>query len=95
MTALQKKMKNLEGKNKYLEEKVLDLEAHSHRSNVRLVNLPEGAEGKDTCGFLESWIPEALELTQLQGAITVERAHRLGPRSQRQTDVTSWNCRGL
>ena len=86
VTTLQKKVKTLEGKNKYLEEKVVDLEARSRRSNVRLVNLPEGAEGEDTCGFLESWIPEALELQTLRGKITVERAHRLGPRRQHKTD---------
>lgn len=86
VTMLRKKVKNLEGKNKDLEEKVLDLEARSRRSNVRLVNLPEGAEGEDTCGFLENWIPEALELQQLRGKITVERAHRLGPRRQHKTD---------
>lgn len=86
VTTLQKKVKNLEGKNKDLEEKVSDLEARSRRSNVRLVNLPEGAEGEDTCGFLESWIPEALELQPLRGKITVERAHRLGPRRQHRTD---------
>lgn len=85
VTTLQKKVKNLEEKNKDLEEKVLDLEARSRRSNVRLVNLPEGAEGEDTCGFLESWIPEVLEQQQLQGKFTVERAHRLGPRRQHKT----------
>ncbi len=58
----------------------------SRRSNVRLVNLSEGAEGEDTCSFLESWIPEALELAPLRGKITVERAHRLGPRRQHQTN---------
>lgn len=67
---------------------MLDLEARSRRSNVRLVNLPEGAEGEDTCGFLESWIPEVLELQSLRGKITVERAHRLGPRRQHKTDST-------
>lgn len=86
VATLQKKVKNLEGKNKDLEEKVSDLEARSRRSNVRLVNLPESVEGDDTCGFLESWIPEALELPQLQGKLAVERAHRLGPRRQHKTD---------
>lgn len=79
-------MKKLEGKNKGLKEKVLDLEARSHCSNVRLFKLPEGVEGEDTCGFLESWIPEALELAPLQGTITVERAHRLGLRRQLETN---------
>lgn len=80
VSELQAKVKSLEGRNKTLEEKVLDLEARSRRSNVRLVNLPEGAEASDVCGFLESWIPEALDLAPLRGKLTIERAHRLGPR---------------
>ncbi|TWW57381.1 hypothetical protein D4764_07G0001000 [Takifugu flavidus] len=35
---------------------------------------------------VDSWRPEVLELQQLQGKITVERAHRLGPRRQHKTD---------
>ena len=85
VTELQVKIKSLEGKNKTLEEKVLDLEARSRRSNVRLVNLPEGAEGSDACGFLESWIPEALDLMPLRAKLTIERAHRLGPRRDHTT----------
>lgn len=88
VTELQAKIKSLEGKNKTLEEKVLDLEAQSRRSNVRLVNLPEGAEGTDVCGFLERWIPEALELAPLRGMFTIERAHRLGPRRDHTTKST-------
>ncbi|RVE58376.1 hypothetical protein OJAV_G00209010 [Oryzias javanicus] len=83
VTELYGRMKRLEGKNKELEDKVLDLEARSRRSNVRLVGLPEGAEGSDICGFLEGWIPEVLELGSLRGKLAVERAHRLGPPRER------------
>lgn len=41
----------LQEKDKGLEEKILDLEARSRCSMIRLVNLPEGAEDGDTCGF--------------------------------------------
>ncbi|KAK7906675.1 hypothetical protein WMY93_015287 [Mugilogobius chulae] len=83
---LQNKVKCLEKNNKYLEEKVLDLETRSRGSNVRLVNLPEGAEANDVYGFLESWIPEALELGPLRKNLTVEKAHRLGQRNGRTAD---------
>lgn len=63
-----------------MEEKVLDLEGRSRCSNLRLVNLPEGAEGEDA--FLESWIPEVLQLAPLRTKLTVERAHRIGPRTE-------------
>ncbi|KAF0044835.1 hypothetical protein F2P81_003993 [Scophthalmus maximus] len=82
---LQTKVQSLEGKNKDLEEKILDLEARSRHSNLRLLNLPEGAEGEDACTFLESWIVEALELAPLRAKVTMERAHRIG----RKTDTNS------
>lgn len=82
ITSLQATVKTLENKKKDLEEKVLDLEARSRRSNLRLVNLPEGAEGKDACAFLESWLPEPLNLAPLRTSLVLERAHRIGPKSQ-------------
>ncbi|KAI2644157.1 LINE-1 type transposase domain-containing protein 1 [Labeo rohita] len=72
ITTLEAKVRTLENNNKDLEDKVLDLEARSRRSNLRLVNLPEGAEGEDACVFLENWLPEVLNL---------ERAHRVGQKS--------------
>ena len=77
--------KLLKKKNKAREEKVLDLEARSRRSNLRLVNLPEGAEGEDACAFLENWLPEALNLAPLRTALIVERAHQVGLRSSSNT----------
>ncbi len=44
-----------------LTEKMTDIEDRSRRNNVRLVGLPEGAEGSDVAGFLRvnlsMWIP--------------------------------------
>lgn len=60
--SLQTKVQVLENKKKDLEVKLLDLETRSRRSNLRLINLLEGAEGDDTCAFLESWLPDTLEL---------------------------------
>lgn len=48
---------------------------------MRLVNLPEGAEGDDACAFLESWLPDALEMPLGRTKLMVERAHRIGPRA--------------
>lgn len=85
ITSLQARVQALENKNKDLEEKVLDLETRSRRSNLRLVNLPEGAEGEDACAFLESWLPEALNLGPLRTALTLERAHRVGQKGTSNT----------
>ncbi len=35
-----------------LTEKMTDIEDRSRRNNIRLVGLPEGAEGSDAAGFL-------------------------------------------
>ncbi|KAK5602503.1 hypothetical protein CRENBAI_010368 [Crenichthys baileyi] len=51
-TSLQARVQALEN-NKELEGKVRDLKTRSRRSNQRLVNLPEGAEGEDAYAFLE------------------------------------------
>ncbi len=53
-----------------------DMEDRSRRNNVRLVGLPEGAEGSNVAGFLRvnlsKWIPS------LKGRnIEIDRAHRV------------------
>ncbi len=59
-----------------LTEKMTDMEDRSRRNNVRLVGLPEGAEGSNAAGFhrvnLSKWIPS------LKGRdIEIDRAHRV------------------
>ncbi len=76
---LQAKVNKLESKNKNLEDKLVDLETRSRLNNLRLVGLPEGAEGQDPCSFLEKWIPEVLNAVMLQSSGIIERAHRIGP----------------
>lgn len=56
------------------------METRSRLNNVRLVNLPEGAEGPDPCSFLENWAPGVLDLTPLRCLIVMERALRIGPK---------------
>lgn len=76
--ALKTTVQKLELQNKNLEDKLLDLEARFRLNNVRLINLPEGAEEKDPAAFLKRWIPEALGAA-LQSTMVLERAHRIGP----------------
>ncbi len=59
-----------------LTEMVTDIKDRIRRNNVRLVGLPEGAEGSDVAGFLRfnlsKWIPS------LKGRnIEIDRAHRV------------------
>uniref|UniRef100_A0A3B5MDP6 L1 transposable element RRM domain-containing protein n=1 Tax=Xiphophorus couchianus TaxID=32473 RepID=A0A3B5MDP6_9TELE len=83
------KVKSLEEMKKLMEEKIVDMKMRSRLNNLRLVNLPEGVEGSDACGFLESWLPEVLELPALRNPLILERAHRV----VFFTCGTSKNCR--
>lgn len=65
---------------KLLEKKMIDLEMRSRLNNLRLVGIPENSEGSDMCGFLENWLPDALDLNPLRSPLVLERAHRVGPR---------------
>ena len=76
---LKAKVEKLEGRNRVLEDKIVDMETRSRSNNVRLVNLPEGAESPDPCAFFESWLPDALDL-HLRVPLVLERAHRIGPK---------------
>lgn len=46
VTNLKTKVQKMESQNKSMENKLLDLEARFRLNNVRLINLPKGAEEK-------------------------------------------------
>lgn len=60
-----------------LTEKVDDLENRDRRSNLRVIGLPENAEGRDVESFLEKWIPEVLGPENFPTPLVIERAHRI------------------
>uniref|UniRef100_A0A672K4J5 L1 transposable element RRM domain-containing protein n=1 Tax=Sinocyclocheilus grahami TaxID=75366 RepID=A0A672K4J5_SINGR len=67
---------NLRKQLEQLTDRVTSMEDRSRRNNVRLVGLPDGAEGSDAAGFLTAnlskWIPA------LKGCdIEIEWAHRV------------------
>lgn len=47
-------VRNLEKKNKEMEDKVIDFEAGSRRANLELIKFPENAEGSNGCAVLET-----------------------------------------
>ncbi len=59
-----------------LTEKMTDMEDRSRRNNVRLVGLPEGAEGSDAAGFLRvnlsKWIPSLKDRCSCNAGISTE-----------------------
>ncbi|KAK1893765.1 Coiled-coil domain containing protein 54 [Dissostichus eleginoides] len=81
VVSLQRRAESLEEQVAKLTSKLDSSENRSRISNLRLVNLPEAAEGKDICAFLESWLPDALRLAPPASPIAIERAHWLsGPK---------------
>ncbi len=59
-----------------LTEKMTDIEDRSRRNNVRLVGLPEGAEGSDVAGFLRVNLSKCIP--SLKGRnIEIDQAHRV------------------
>ncbi|ROI15281.1 LINE-1 retrotransposable element ORF1 protein [Anabarilius grahami] len=88
VSELQNTVDTLQQQVKLFGVKLEDQENRSRRNNVRLVGLPEGAEGSDTVGFLERWLPEVLGPESFTNPITIERAHRLQERRDRNAPRT-------
>uniref|UniRef100_H3A6R1 L1 transposable element RRM domain-containing protein n=1 Tax=Latimeria chalumnae TaxID=7897 RepID=H3A6R1_LATCH len=59
-----------------LREKCDDLENRARRSNLRIVGLPEGIEGRDPISFVEKLLVEVLGEETFPGRVKIERAHR-------------------
>uniref|UniRef100_H3A1K8 L1 transposable element RRM domain-containing protein n=1 Tax=Latimeria chalumnae TaxID=7897 RepID=H3A1K8_LATCH len=60
----------------WLREKCDDLENRAWRSNLRIVGLPEGTEGRDPVTFVEKLLVEVLGEATFPGRVEIERAHR-------------------
>ncbi|CAI5691467.1 unnamed protein product [Oreochromis niloticus] len=62
------------------ENKLLDHEGRSRRENLRIYNVPEGAEGSSMMDFVEKLLRDTLEINPT-AELDIERAHRaLAPR---------------
>lgn len=70
------KIKELEKMVSELSERADDLENRGRRKNIRIVGLPEGAEGEDPTRFFETWLPKLLHMDTKSGRVKLERAHR-------------------
>ena len=72
------RVKSLESQNKHLLDRVEDLENRLRRSNLRIVNIPEGSEsGKEPKQFMAHFLMEALGEI-FTSPPTIARAHRTG-----------------
>lgn len=62
---------------KHLESRAEDAENRNRRNNLRIIGLPEGAEGKDTTLFTEQLLQSLLPRATFSPQFVVERAHRI------------------
>lgn len=57
-----------------------DFENRLRRNNVRLIGVPEKAEGSNPGDFFEQWLAQAIGREKLSPLYAVERAHRVPTR---------------
>lgn len=67
-------------KHKETAERVEDMENRLRRSNIRIVGMPEKAEGKNPTDFIEAWLADTFGKNNLTPFFSVERAHRVPSR---------------
>lgn len=60
-----------------LQHKAIDAEDRQRRNNIRVVGLPEGAEGDKPAQFAELFFKELLSIQDMPTTYVVERAHRV------------------
>ncbi|KAI4894558.1 hypothetical protein NFI96_004454 [Prochilodus magdalenae] len=79
--SLESALKKMEGVNTALQQKIEDLEGRSRRNNIRIIGVPEGAEGKRPTDFVAELLPKLLGEENFNLPLVVDRAHRsLQPR---------------
>lgn len=60
-----------------LQHKAIDAEDHQRRNIIRVVGLPEGAEGDRPAQFSEHFFKQLLAMPDMPPTYVVERAHRV------------------
>lgn len=73
ITALQRQVKRLNSEMEKLVSKCEDLEGRSRRHNIRIIGIPEGAEGSTPRDFVAGLLQELLSL---EAKPLIDRAHR-------------------
>lgn len=77
VSTLQKQVAELQKQVTSLTVKTEDQEKRSRRNNLRLINLLEGAEGRDAVTFLEKWLLETFGSDCFPYPLFIEQAHHL------------------
>uniref|UniRef100_A0A672ZD18 L1 transposable element RRM domain-containing protein n=1 Tax=Sphaeramia orbicularis TaxID=375764 RepID=A0A672ZD18_9TELE len=61
---------------KILTDRAEDSENRSHRDNIRIIGLKEGAEENQAIKFFGNWLPDTLGLETKRGSIKIDWVHR-------------------
>ncbi|KAK7886408.1 hypothetical protein WMY93_026029 [Mugilogobius chulae] len=76
LSSLEARVKTLEKQNSYLADRVEDAENRSRASNIRLIRVPEGSEGRDMIGFVGQFLNQLFGHDKFTSPPVIERAHR-------------------
>lgn len=74
--SLEAALKGLEKANATMQLKIEDLEGRSRRNNIRIIGIPEGAEGTRPTDFVADLLPKLLGEDNFSLPLLVDRAHR-------------------
>lgn len=77
ISVMQKTVQTMENHFELLNSRIEDLENRNRPCNLRLVNLPEKAEGSNAVRFLEEWLLDVFGAS-LTSPLIIDRAHRIG-----------------
>lgn len=77
LTVAESAINKLQSQNQSLQDRCDDLETRSRRSNLRILNIPEGSEdGKDPVKFMSEVLMEVMGPEVFSAPPELERAHR-------------------
>lgn len=80
VVSLERAVEQLSAANKQLTDKMEDLESRSRRCNLRVIGIPEGAEGADPVAYMSKFFADVLGADVFQSPPLLDRAHRIGPK---------------
>lgn len=83
LVEVEKSYEELRAQNKLLKAKVIDLESRSRRQNIKIIGLPEKIEKGSPTAFVSDLLPKLLGAERFPRGIKVDRAHRIGPPSNK------------
>lgn len=94
LTVAESAIKTLQSQNQLLLDRCDDLENRSRRSNLRILNIPEGSEdGKDPVKFMSDVLMETMGPDVFSTPPELERAHRTPTsRARDRPPARSWSA---